>query len=81
MMSAHSGSVENALYAALRALEESASLSRQLAHNAQQSVLSSAVARLELKGAETDRQAAVVRGLLEGPSSVHGAAEKGCQSG
>ena len=64
MLSVHSESVENALYAALRALEESSSLSRQLARNAEQRGLASLVTRLDGKAAETEEQADLVRGLL-----------------
>lgn len=64
MVTVHTQSVENALYAALRALEESASLSHQLARNAQQRGLESLVARLEIKAAETGQQADLIRGLL-----------------
>ena len=64
MLTVHTESVENALYAALRALEESVSLSRQLARNAEQRGLESIVARMEVKAAETDQQADLVRGLL-----------------
>lgn len=64
MLSVHSESVEKALYAALRALEESASLSRQLARNAQQRGLVSMVTRLDDRAAETEEQAALVRNLL-----------------
>ena len=64
MVTVHSESVENALYAALRALEESASLSRLLARNAQQRGLASIVARMEDKAAETEQQATLVRSLL-----------------
>jgi two-component system chemotaxis response regulator CheB len=64
MVSIHSESVENALYAALRALEESASLSRLLARNAAQRNLAGTVARLEGQAAETEQQATLVRDLL-----------------
>jgi hypothetical protein len=64
MVRVHSASVENALYAARRALEESASRSRLLARNAQQQGLTRVVARLEGKAAETAPQADRVRGLL-----------------
>jgi len=64
MVTVHSESVENALYAALRALEESASLSRHLARNAQQQGLVSSVTRLEAKAHETEGQATLVRSLL-----------------
>ena len=64
MLTMHSESVESALYAALRALEESAALSRQLARNALQRGLKSMLSRLEGKAAEAERQADVLRGLL-----------------
>jgi two-component system chemotaxis response regulator CheB len=64
MVAVHTESLENALYAALRALEESASLSRQLARNARQRGLGSIVARMQKKAAETEEQAALVRGVL-----------------
>ncbi|MGI8586985.1 MAG: chemotaxis protein CheB [Chloroflexia bacterium] len=64
MVSVHTASVENALYAALRALEESASLTRQLARNAAQRGLAHTIARLEQKATETEQQATLVRGLL-----------------
>ena len=64
MLTVHSESVENALYAALRALEESESLSLQLARNAQQRGLESIVAPMEAKAAETGQQADLLRDLL-----------------
>jgi two-component system chemotaxis response regulator CheB len=64
MASVHAASVENALYAALRGLEESASLSRLLARNARQRGLTSIIARLDNKAAATEQQAALVRDLL-----------------
>jgi two-component system chemotaxis response regulator CheB len=73
MITVHTESVENALYVALRALEESASLSRQLARNAQQRGLDSIATRMEAKAADTDQQAAVVRSLLTTESPANGA--------
>ncbi len=64
MLSVHSESVENALYIALRALEESVSLSRLLARNAQQQGIASMVTRMEAKAADTAQQADLLRGLL-----------------
>lgn len=77
MVTIHSESVENALYAALRALEESASLSRLLARNAAQQGLAGHGARLEAKAAETEQQASLVRSLLlrEQPATDAAAAQ------
>jgi two-component system chemotaxis response regulator CheB len=77
MITVHTESVENALYAALRALEESASLSRQLARNAQQRELEGIVARMEAKAAKTEQQATLVRSLLmsESPANDAGSIE------
>ncbi len=76
MVTVHSESVENALYAALRALEESASLSRLLARNAGQQGPASRVARLEAKASETEGQATLVRGLLLGEQPAGEAASR-----
>lgn len=72
MLTVHSESVENALYAALRALEESASLSRQLARNAAGRGMQSIVSRMEVKAAEAEQQAGLVRGLLMSNNTVAG---------
>ncbi|HST06191.1 MAG TPA: chemotaxis protein CheB [Chloroflexia bacterium] len=71
MITVHTESVENALYAALRALEESASLSRQLARNARQRGLESAAVGMDIKAAETEQQTTLVRGLLIRESPVN----------
>ncbi len=64
MLAEHSASLEDALWMALRALEESASLARRLAHEAQQAQRPHSAAQFHDKANERERHAAQIRDLL-----------------
>jgi two-component system chemotaxis response regulator CheB len=66
MLAEHNVSLEAALWAALRALEESTTLSRRLAERAHKQGHITVEQRFDSKAEETDRQANIIRSLLFG---------------
>jgi two-component system, chemotaxis family, protein-glutamate methylesterase/glutaminase len=68
LLEAQSNMVESALWAAVRALEEKALLSRRLAHRSRQRGAREAATGHEEDAADIDRQASVLYGLLTGGS-------------
>lgn len=64
LLAAQSGAMEDALWSALRALEESESLARRLAAQAHERNLSQAVARFDGQARDAQRRAAVIRQVL-----------------
>jgi two-component system chemotaxis response regulator CheB len=64
MIAAHDDAVEQALWAALRSLEESADLARRMAERARERNSPRVAARFEARRADTDRHVVALRGLL-----------------